>query len=92
MLPAMLAKGYTLGLGIDENTAAVVGPARDVTMIGYRGALVLDLAGRHDRQGEAGLQPVECAHQLPGQRRPLQPRQPRLFAGTGQGALENIDT
>jgi cyanophycinase len=43
MLPAMLAKGYTLGLGIDENTAAVVGPARDVTMIGYRGALVLDL-------------------------------------------------
>ncbi|KQY12369.1 cyanophycinase [Massilia sp. Root133] len=45
MLPAMLAKGYTLGLGIDENTAAVVGPARDVTVIGYRGALVLDLAG-----------------------------------------------
>jgi len=45
MLPAMMAKGYTLGLGIDENTAAVVGPARDVTVIGYRGALVLDLAG-----------------------------------------------
>jgi cyanophycinase len=44
MLPAMLAKGYTLGLGIDENTAAVVGPTRDVTVIGYRGALVLDLA------------------------------------------------
>ena len=43
MLPAMVAKGYTLGLGIDENTAAVVGPARDVTVIGYRGALVLDL-------------------------------------------------
>lgn len=43
MLPAMLAKGYTLGLGIDENTAAVVGPTRDVTVIGYRGALVLDL-------------------------------------------------
>jgi cyanophycinase len=44
MLPAMLAKGYTLGLGIDENTAAVVGPSRDVTVIGYRGAIVLDLA------------------------------------------------
>ncbi|MCS0584869.1 cyanophycinase [Massilia pinisoli] len=44
MLPAMLVKGYTLGLGIDENTAAIVGPARDVTVIGYRGALVLDLA------------------------------------------------
>jgi cyanophycinase len=45
MLPAMLAKGYTLGLGIDENTAVVVGPAREATVIGYRGALVLDLAG-----------------------------------------------
>jgi cyanophycinase len=45
MLAVMLAKGYTLGLGIDENTAAVVGPSRDVTVIGYRGALVLDLAG-----------------------------------------------
>jgi cyanophycinase len=45
MLPVMLARGYTLGLGIDENTAAVVGPSRDVTVIGYRGALVLDLAG-----------------------------------------------
>jgi cyanophycinase len=44
MLPAMLARGYTLGLGIDENTAAVVGPSRDVTVIGYRGALVIDLA------------------------------------------------
>jgi len=44
MLPAMLAKGYTLGLGIDEDTAVVVGPARDATVIGYRGALVLDLA------------------------------------------------
>jgi cyanophycinase len=45
MLPAMQAKGYTLGLGIDENTAVVVGPGRDATVIGYRGALVLDLAG-----------------------------------------------
>jgi cyanophycinase len=44
MLPAMLQRGLTLGLGIDENTAAVVGPTRDVTMVGYRGALVLDLA------------------------------------------------
>jgi cyanophycinase len=43
MLPVMLAKHFTLGLGIDENTAAVVGPSRDVTVIGYRGAIVLDL-------------------------------------------------
>ena len=43
MLPAMLKKGYKLGLGIDENTAAVVAPNREVTVIGYTGALVLDL-------------------------------------------------
>lgn len=43
MLPAMLSKGYKLGLGIDENTAAVVGPTREVTVVGYTGALVLDL-------------------------------------------------
>jgi cyanophycinase len=83
MLPAMLAKGYTLGLGIDENTAAVVGPARDVTVIGYRGALVLDLARCRHRQGAAGLQSVQRAHQLPGQRRPVQPR-PRAHTRRGR--------
>jgi len=55
MLPAMLAKGYTLGLGIDENTAAIVGPARDVTVIGYRGALVLDLAGASTDKAKPGF-------------------------------------
>ena len=55
MLPAMLAKGYTLGLGIDENTAIVVGPSRDATVIGYRGALVLDLAGATVDKAKAGF-------------------------------------
>jgi cyanophycinase len=55
MLPAMLAKGYTLGLGIDENTAAVVGPARDVTVIGYRGALVLDLLDASTDKSKPGF-------------------------------------
>ncbi|WP_322404320.1 cyanophycinase [Massilia luteola] len=55
MLPAMLAKGYKLGLGIDENTAAIVGPARDVTVIGYRGALVLDLAGASTDKAKPGF-------------------------------------
>jgi cyanophycinase len=44
MLPAMLAKHYKLGLGIDENTAAVVAPDRSIAVIGYKGALLLDLA------------------------------------------------
>jgi cyanophycinase len=43
MLPAMLRKGYTLGLGIDEDTAMVVAPTREVSVIGRTGAILLDL-------------------------------------------------
>jgi cyanophycinase len=43
MLPAMLKKGYTLGLGIDEDSAMVVAPTREVTVIGRTGVIVLDL-------------------------------------------------
>jgi cyanophycinase len=55
MLPAMLAKHYVLGLGIDENTAAVIGPGRDVTMIGYRGAIVLELAQASSDKTQPGF-------------------------------------
>jgi len=49
MLPAMLAKRYRLGLGIDENSAAVVTraagkPGLLIDVIGYKGALLLDLS------------------------------------------------
>ena len=43
MLPAMMAKGYKLGLGVDENTAMVVDAERNVDVVGYKGALLLDL-------------------------------------------------
>ncbi len=44
MLPVMLKKGYRLGLGIDENSAVVIGPEREAEVIGYKGALLLELA------------------------------------------------
>jgi len=44
MLPAMLKKGYRLGLGIDENSAMVIGPGRDVEVLGYQGAILIDLS------------------------------------------------
>ena len=54
MLPVMVKKGYRLGLGIDENTAAVVGPDRLLEVIGYKGAILLDLArATVDRQQPA---------------------------------------
>ncbi|MBQ0929272.1 cyanophycinase [Ideonella sp. 4Y16] len=42
MLPLMMARGYKLGLGIDENSAAVV-QGDMVEVIGAKGALLVDL-------------------------------------------------
>jgi cyanophycinase len=48
MLPLMLARGYTLGLGVEENSAAIV-RGTQVEVIGGRGALLADLsAASHD--------------------------------------------
>ncbi len=52
MLPAMLAKGYRLGLGVDENSAVVLGPGREAQVIGYKGALLLDLTGATVDKGQ----------------------------------------
>ncbi|MES2898095.1 MAG: cyanophycinase [Pseudomonadota bacterium] len=52
MLPVMLAKGYKLGLGIDENTAMIVQPNRDVEVLGYKGALLLDLGAATSNPGD----------------------------------------
>ncbi|MCS0588604.1 cyanophycinase [Massilia norwichensis] len=62
MLPAMLAKGYKLGLGIDEDTAMVVLPNRDVEVIGYKGALVLDLANASAREGAFNVSNVRVSY------------------------------
>lgn len=58
MLPLMQAKGYRLGLGVEENSAAVIHQNR-VEVIGARGALLVDLSearsdpalGRFNLQG-----------------------------------------
>lgn len=42
MIPLMLAKGYKLGLGIEENSAAIV-QGDIVEVIGGKGALLIDL-------------------------------------------------
>lgn len=43
MIPAMLKKGYQIGLGVDENTAMVIDSRREVEIVGYTGALLIDL-------------------------------------------------
>ncbi|MDQ2822475.1 MAG: cyanophycinase [Pseudomonadota bacterium] len=62
MLPAMLKKGYKLGLGIDENTAMVVSPNRDVEVIGYKGALLLDLAQATAQEGAFNVSNVKVSY------------------------------
>lgn len=43
MVPLMLAKNYQLGLGVDENSAAVI-RGDEVEIIGHKGALLVDLS------------------------------------------------
>jgi len=62
MLPAMLKKGYKLGLGIDEDTAMVVLPNRDVEVIGYKGALVLDLSNAVVHEGAFNVTNVHVSY------------------------------
>lgn len=62
MLPAMLQKGYKLGLGIDENTAMVVGPNREVEVLGYKGALVVDLSAANARKGDFNVSNVRLSY------------------------------
>ncbi len=45
MLPLMLSKKYRRGIGIDENTALVVGAGREAEVIGYKGVIMLELDG-----------------------------------------------
>ena len=62
MLPAMLKKGYKLGLGIDENTAMVVGADREVEVLGYRGALLLDMTEATAQKGEFNVSNVKLSY------------------------------
>lgn len=43
-LVAMLAQNYKFGVGVDENTALVVRKGVELKVIGYKGAVVLDLS------------------------------------------------
>ena len=44
MIPVMLKKNYKLGLGIDENSAMLINHQREVEIIGYKGAILIDLS------------------------------------------------
>jgi cyanophycinase len=53
MIPVMLKKNYKLGLGIDENTAMVITNKNDVEVVGYKGAILIDLSQAKNDAGAA---------------------------------------
>jgi len=74
MVPAMLKKGYKIGLGIDENTAMVVGPNREVEVVGYRGALLVDLSKAVAQDGPLNVSNVRLSYLDNGDRFNLRTR------------------
>jgi cyanophycinase len=68
MLPAMLKKGYKLGLGIDENTAMVVNSRREVEVVGYKGAVLLDLSDAASEPGTFNVSNVKISYLDSGDR------------------------
>ena len=76
MLPLMLQKGYRLGIGVDENTAAIF-QGHTVEVLGYKGILVADLT---DAQNDPALpafnlRNVRLSYLERGDRYDLQTRQ-----------------
>ncbi len=76
MLPLMVQRGYRLGLGVDEDTAAVI-QGNEVEAIGRRGVLFVDLAaaraGRRD--GAFALTGARLAYLERGDRLDLRTRE-----------------
>ena len=75
MLPLMLQKGYKVGVGVDENTAAVF-RGDTVEIVGYKGALVADLthASTDKAQPEFNLRNAKLSYLDRGDRYDLKTR------------------
>ena len=75
MLPLMMKKGYQLGVGVDENTAAIF-QGDTVEIVGYKGALLADLsqASTDTSQPEFNLRGAKLSYLDRGDRYNLKTR------------------
>jgi len=89
MLPVMLKKNYKLGIGIDENTALLVRPQRDVEVIGYKGAILIDFNAvkTNSSSPEFNLQNAGISYLSHGDRFDLQSKQ--IIPGTDKSFISN---
>jgi cyanophycinase len=61
MLALMLAKGYKVGLGVDENTAAII-HGSEIEIVGGSGALLLDLRQAVQEAGPVKVRNVRVSY------------------------------
>ena len=61
MLGVMLAKGYKIGLGVDENTGAII-RGNDVEIVGATGALLIDLREASMEPGPVNVRNVRVSY------------------------------
>ncbi|MBC3806646.1 cyanophycinase [Undibacterium seohonense] len=88
LLAAMLAKGYKIGLGIDENTAAVI-RGSDVEIVGATGALLIDLRDATITPGPVNVSNIRISYLDNGDHYDLANAQASVFpAKRGKGELK----
>ncbi|WP_342116786.1 cyanophycinase [Pseudoduganella sp. OTU4001] len=61
MLALMLAKGYKVGLGVDENTAAII-HGSEIEIVGASGALLVDLRQATREAGPVNVRNVRISY------------------------------
>ncbi|MFZ6647990.1 cyanophycinase [Undibacterium sp. TJN25] len=88
MLPAMLKMGYRTGLGIDENTAMVVSGGSDVEIVGYRGAVLIDLSQATVNEGTFNISNARLSYLDNGDRYNFHSGLLTLPADKREGRLE----
>lgn len=79
MLGLMLAKGYKLGLGVDENTAAII-HGSEIEIVGATGALLLDLRSATQEPGPVNVRNVRISYLDNGDRYDLARSQGQVVA------------
>lgn len=93
MIPLMMAKGYKLGLGVDENTAAVI-RGDEIEVIGDRGALIVDLTeARNDPSlGAFNVQGARLSYLEHGDRYHMRARSATPSAPKLRGELHDAES
>ncbi|HEV6964325.1 cyanophycinase, partial [Roseateles sp.] len=93
MIPLMMAKGYKIGLGVDENTAAII-RGDEIEVIGDRGCMIVDLTeARSDPSlGAFNVQGARLSYLEHGDRYHLRARSTTPSAPKLRGDLHDAES